>query len=132
MTPDSTAIAESVRVALFAELLNRAGEARIPVCGSSMLPSIWTGDVLTVRRCSTGEMSVGDVAMFVREERLFAHRVVATASHSLVTQGDNLDSADAPVSQEEFLGRVVGVERPSLVRRIVRRGRHFRRRVVAA
>ena len=37
---------------LAAEVLRQFGEVRLKVTGASMLPSVWPGDVLTVRRRS--------------------------------------------------------------------------------
>lgn len=132
MVPDSMACAESGKVALFIDLLNRVGEARLCALGSSMQPAILPGDTLHVQRCDSTVARVGDVVMFTRYGRLFAHRVISAIDGTLVTQGDNLDSPDGPVLASEFLGRVINVERPTLARRIVRRGRMLKRRLVAA
>jgi len=132
MVADSSLLAESVRISLFVDLLDRLGEARLRATGSSMLPSISPNDLLTVQRCALADARVGDVVLYTRDERLFAHRVVAKSGAHLLTQGDSLTSQDPPVSADQFLGRVVRVERPSIVSRIVRRGQRLRRRVVAA
>jgi len=131
MSPDSR-LAESVRISLFIELLSGVGEARLCALGSSMSPAVLPGDTLRVQRCAFNEACVGDIVMFTRDGRLFAHRVVCREIGTLVTQGDNLESPDAPVLDSEFLGRVVRVERPSIVNRIVRRGQQLKRRLVAA
>jgi hypothetical protein len=132
MVPDSMASAESGRVSLFIELLNRVGEARLCALGSSMLPSVLPGDTLRVERCDASHARVGDIVMFTRYGRLFAHRVVSAVDGTLVTKGDSLDASDGPVLDSEFLGRVTDVQRPGLISRIVRRGRLLKRRVAAA
>ena len=131
MVPGSMAAAESGKVSLFIDLLNRVGEARLRAFGSSMIPAIHPGDTLRVERCETTDVSTGDVVMFTRHDRLFAHRVVRNDNGTLVTQGDNLEHSDGVVPSAEFLGRVVSVERLSFVDRIVRRGRQLKRRLVA-
>jgi len=131
MSPDSR-LAESVRISLFIELLSSVGEACLCALGSSMIPAVLPGDTLRVQRCTSNDIGVGDVVMFTRDGRLFAHRVVSRKRGTLVTQGDNLESPDAPVLDSEFLGRVVSVERPSIVSRIVRRGQLLKRRLAAA
>lgn len=98
-------------IALIADVLHRFGEARVRVTGSSMLPSIWPGDVLTIRRRAIREVRTGEIAVFTRHDRLFAHRVVAHAGRRLVTQGDAVPSRDAPVNEAELLGAVVSVSR---------------------
>jgi signal peptidase len=103
--------ATRLRIDLMLELLNRGGEATVRVNGSSMLPSIWPGDSLTVRRSLIAEVRRGDIALFTRDGRLFAHRVIAVAGEHVVTQGDAVPLPDAPVSSDELLGVVVAVSR---------------------
>ena len=103
---------------LAAELVRSTGRLRLAVVGSSMLPAIRPRDVLLVRRCVPGAARVGDVVLFTRGDRLFAHRVIA-AGASLVTRGDAMADPDPPVQPSELLGRV---------ERVVRRGRVIRPR----
>jgi len=107
----SDAFAQAEKVGLFTDLLHRMGEARIRVTGSSMLPAIWPGDILTIRRCRMADACAGDIALFTRDGRLFAHRVVGRGNERLVTRGDTVPTADGPVSDAEFLGIVVSVVR---------------------
>lgn len=81
------------------------------VSGSSMLPAIRPGDVITVRRCGHEGASPGEVVLFCREGRFFAHRVVARAGEALITRGDAIAVPDAPVLPDELLGKVVATER---------------------
>ena len=41
---------EAVKCELAAEVLRSSGELRLRVTGSSMLPAVWPGDELTIRR----------------------------------------------------------------------------------
>ena len=107
---------DSAKNALAAALLRSVGRLRIAVVGSSMLPAVRPHDLLLVRRCTIESARVGDIAVFTRDERLFAHRVIATGPR-LHTRGDALAVADPPVDAAELLGRVV---------RVVRRGRVMR------
>jgi signal peptidase I len=101
--------------ALVAEVLQRFGEARVRVLGTSMLPSIGPRDVLLVRRCPIERAAVGDIVLFAIGVRLFAHRVVEIGANSaaphLITKGDAHRVADAPVSPHQLLGQVVAVSR---------------------
>jgi hypothetical protein len=45
---------------LFLEILKSSGQARLAVTGTSMLPTIWPGDILEVRRQSVAEIAPGD------------------------------------------------------------------------
>jgi len=83
-----------------------------------MLPAVWPGDTLMVERANLSTVSQGEIVLFVRDGRLFAHRVVANSRRDgglqLVTKGDAMRSQDAPISEAELLGKVS---------RIVRNGR---------
>src|SRR2546425_2667615 len=83
-----------VKQSLAIEVLRRFGEARLRVTGSSMLPTVWPGDLVAVRRQSIGEIRRGHVVLFVRDGRFFAHRVVGKIRRQdrtlLVTRGDRL------------------------------------------
>ena len=107
----------SARNHLAAALVRTAGRLRLAVSGSSMLPAIRPSDLLLIRRCDLRAARVGDVVLFLRGDRLFAHRVVVNDGAALVTRGDALDEADPPIGGGELLGRV---------ERVVRRGRVMR------
>jgi signal peptidase I len=100
---------------LAVEVLRSYGEAKLPVTGDSMLPSIWPGDTLEVRRESAAEILPGEVVLFARQGFLVVHRVVRLIREPdrtlLVTRGDRIPQTDAPVSPEELLGRVTAVLR---------------------
>lgn len=95
---------------LAGQVLRSFGTLRLRVTGSSMIPSLWPRDVLLIHREDFGRISTGDIVLFARQGRLFAHRVVSTAgeqgSKQLVTRGDALGAPDPPVTPDEFLGRV--------------------------
>ena len=82
-----------------------------------MFPWIRSGDLVFVRRFAFEQASRGDVVLFERDARLFAHRVLRGgtngdgAAENLITKGDALDSEDVPVSRAEFLGRVIRIHR---------------------
>jgi len=100
---------------LFLETLRSSGRARLAVTGASMLPSIWPGDVVEVRRESLEEISRGDVVLCTRQGGFCAHRVVEKVAGPertlLITRGDALPAPDPPVAPEELLGRVTAVLR---------------------
>jgi signal peptidase I len=114
---DARLPAHDARCELVVEVVRRFGTARVRVTGSSMLPAIRPGDTVWFRRCDADAARVGDVILFVRDGRLFAHRVTRRVGHCLVTQGDGLPAPDGPVSPGEVVGRAS---------RILRQGRVFR------
>jgi signal peptidase I len=100
---------------LAGDVVRTFGDVRLRVYGTSMVPSILPGDVISVRHAGPFEISPGEIVLYSREGRLFAHRVVAHAgSHGdprLITRGDRLSHNDPPVSSSELLGRVTSIQR---------------------
>jgi signal peptidase I len=102
------------------EIVRTFGEVRLRVFGTSMVPSILPGDLVSVRRAGLHDISPGEVVLFLRKGNLFVHRVVGRKGASaadgrgeswLITRGDRLRQDDPPVSPPELLGRVVSLER---------------------
>jgi hypothetical protein len=102
---------EEVAPQLVSELLQRCGEARIRVAGTSMLPSVQPADVLVIRPVDIACVKCDDVVLFTVSSRLFAHRVVRIeggVSRTLITRGDNHRHDDPPVTSGQLVGRVEG------------------------
>jgi signal peptidase len=110
---------QAIKLELATEVLRASGELRFVASGASMVPAIFPGDILIVRNQPIERTRSGDVALWSREGRFYAHRVVRTAKAgeraAIVTRGDALNQDDPPVGSDEFLGHVCGV---------VRRGKH--------
>ena len=115
---------------LLAEVARNFGEIRFKATGDSMLPSVWPGDLLTVRRQSFSEFRPGQIVLYERgasgrlpvageNAQLVAHRVIDCSGdfsgdlgpRQLVTRGDSLPCNDAPVHEDQILGRVVSISR---------------------
>jgi len=105
----SSDAAHALKCELAAESLRSSGTLRLQVAGWSMLPSVWPGDTLVVESVSSNAVSQGDIVLFGRDRRLFAHRVVAKGSApggAILTRGDAMPAPDSPVSDKELLGKV--------------------------
>jgi signal peptidase I len=100
---------------LIAEALQVEGSVRIRLTGTSMLPAIWPGEVLAVEQPRS--TSIGDIVLFMREGRLFAHRVVERGNGQLITRGDAVMDSDPPLSAAQALGRVTAIIRDSGIER---------------
>src|SRR5690349_6956141 len=83
---------------LAAEAIRSFGELRLRVTGSSMLPAVRPNDVLLIRHCRSEEAGPGDIVLYLRQRRLFAHRVISRSAARLVTQGDGIAEPDLPVT----------------------------------
>jgi len=113
MNVDPTA-RDTLQHELAADLLQRGERLSLRVRGSSMLPSLFPGDLLTFHRCAPAEIVVGDIVLFQRRGFCIVHRVaerMANGDTRLRTQGDGRLTGDEPLSETEILGRLQQVER---------------------
>jgi hypothetical protein len=101
----------AVKCDLAAAVIRSSGELRLKVTGSSMLPSIWPGDILTIRRQNLDQIGPGEIVLVARDGGLCAHRVLAKSGPLLTTRGDALPCADPPVPFDQVLGRVTSILR---------------------
>jgi len=105
----------ALKCELAADVLRSSGKLRLQVMGWSMLPSVLPGDTLLIGRTGGQQVSTGDIILFHRDGRLFAHRVVAKANCpedigtnllQILTQGDGIPWPDPPIGESNLLGRV--------------------------
>jgi hypothetical protein len=105
----------ALKCELAVEVLSSSGRLRFPVTGWSMLPAIFPGDTLVIEPARSESVGQGDIVLFRRDGRLFAHRVSgksgSASDFQIVTQGDGMASPDPPVSSSQLLGKVSFVER---------------------
>ncbi len=110
---------DAVHLDLLREVLSRFGRARLRVHGSSMLPSLWPGDVIEVSRVDPIVLREGDVLLLQRGQRLFCHRLVrwveGDGARLLCTRGDHLSTTDPLFTLDCLLGRVEMPYRGTLV-----------------
>jgi hypothetical protein len=108
-------VAHAAKCELAEQTLRLFGSLRLRVTGFSMIPSVWPGDLLLIRRQAMGQICPGDIVLFARHGRLIAHRVVFKTDDpeipSLITRGDALPSQDSAISPTELLGKVSGILR---------------------
>jgi signal peptidase I len=83
-----------------------------------MSPCIKKGDLLVVKPIAFEEAGIGEIVAYRKEEShsvLTTHRVVARGKDQgqgyLMTQGDRNVYRDFPLSPQDVLGKVVGIER---------------------
>jgi hypothetical protein len=106
---------EKPKLGLAAEMLRRYGAVQLKAWGTSMLPSLWPGDLLTIQSAAYDEVVSGDIVLAIRDNRFFVHRLVERRRVqdclSWITRGDALPHNDPPVGASELLGRVASVRR---------------------
>ena len=110
----------ALKCELAGEVLRSSGKLRLPSTGRSMLPTILPGDTLLIDRVlidrtNRDTVTAGDIVLFSRNQRLFAHRVIQKSGDSqdirIVTQGDGLPDPDFPVNSSELMGKVAFIVR---------------------
>jgi len=113
--PGTLEMAHAAKCELAEKTLRLFGSLRLRVTGFSMLPSVWPGDLLLIRRRVIKQIYPGDIVLFARHGRLIAHRVVFKTDDpeapSLITRGDARPSQDSAIGPAELLGKVSAVLR---------------------
>lgn len=82
--------------------------------GTSMLPTLRTGDILKVAPYEKRAVRIGDVVVFhsPRHRTPFVHRVVSIDKKGIKTKGDNKIAIDDCVLQPAMIvGRVISAQR---------------------
>jgi hypothetical protein len=109
---------------LTADVLRSHGQCRLQVSGSSMLPTLWPGDMVLIENRPVYQLSIGDIVMYERGGRFILHRLTglpenlsdafsssSTSSSSqafLITRGDFMPHDDLPVPADCVLGVLTG------------------------
>jgi len=103
---------QEIQMDLVAKTLRQFGAVRFIARGSSMIPFICPGDLLTVRLTLPSCVAVGDVVLNSREGRFYVHRIVCKwGGTRFQTKGDALRHRDPVIDAGQLLGCVVAVER---------------------
>jgi len=107
-------VSSELKFSLAADVLRSFGRMRLRVTGTSMLPVLWPGDLLTIESASFSSIRPGDLAFYSRDGRFFVHRLIGKKREAgrdvLITRGDAQACADLPVVSD-LLGRVVEIRR---------------------
>jgi signal peptidase I len=110
---------EQSRCSLAAEVLQSTGTLRIRAMGSSMLPTLWPGDLVTIESRKLEQVRPGEIVLYLRQGRFFLHRAVkkvaAGGEELLQTRGDSMPGSDPLVRPSEVLGAVTGIQRGASV-----------------
>jgi hypothetical protein len=94
------------KLELAAEVLTSGHTLRLRAFGTSMLPSIWPGDLLSIEPKLEREIVAGDIVLVARQNRFFIHRLVEKHDSRWITRGDSLPQNDDSVDSCDVLGRV--------------------------
>jgi signal peptidase I len=104
---------EDPKLGLAAEILRHRGTIQLRAWGTSMLPSVWPGDLLTIQSAAYDEVTPGDIVLVMRESRFVVHRLVERRRDQdrflWITRGDSKPHDDPPEVESELLGRVASI-----------------------
>ena len=78
------------------------------VQGSSMFPTLESGDVLILESIKLTEIKPGDIAIYRNGNNLVVHRIIGISGDTVFFQGDNNVNPDMPVKLENVSFKVVG------------------------
>lgn len=103
------------QIDLATQILAGGGVVRLRAFGSSMLPSLWPGDILTIESAACQSPVPGDIVLVLRDQRPFIHRLEekqdCDGSLRWITRGDAVPQSDPPVADSAVLGRVTCIQR---------------------
>jgi hypothetical protein len=106
---------ENLKLGLVADVLRCRGTVRLTVRGTSMLPWVWPGDLLTIQSAGCDVVVPGDIVLVLRSNRFFVHRLVEgrriEGCLSWITRGDAMPHNDPPTDASDLLGRVASIRR---------------------
>lgn len=109
---------QEARCRVAAQALQSWGILRFRAQGTSMLPTVWPGDLLTLQTLSFERVAPGDLVLYMRDGRFLVHRVVRKCDRQtnprLITRGDCMRREDSPVLAAQLLGKVTAVQRTGL------------------
>jgi len=110
LTPEAS---DSAKIAMAVDLLRSRHAIRLRACGTSMLPALWPGDLLTIAPFIAAQAVAGDIVLVVRDDRFFIHRLtqIGGGTADWITRGDAMAVCDPPVSVDQIIGRVSKVRR---------------------
>ena len=96
---------------LVADVVRCFGEVRLKVTGSSMMPAIWPGDIITACRRNIAELQPGHIVLYRREGMLVAHRITCIHGDLVTTRGDSLEHNDPAITVPDIIGQVIQLVR---------------------
>jgi hypothetical protein len=118
--PETVATPSASELEAISSLWRREGRTLVTTfTGVSMMPNIAPGESVSVE-CGLAP-EIGDVVMFLRDNQVGVHRVVARCGGALITWGDANPLPDFPVEFARIVGtiRQVAPRPASLYRAVV-------------
>ena len=93
-----------LQIKLIRALLSKYGTTQINVSGNSMQPTLFNGDVVTVKQENV--YKDGDIIVFEYKNELIIHRLLSQNQYICLCKGDNSFKVE-DIDFSQILGRVV-------------------------
>ncbi|HEV7218796.1 MAG TPA: signal peptidase I, partial [Terriglobales bacterium] len=111
--PAGTDTYEIHKITLGEEILRSGGSIRLRVLGTSMLPSVWPGDIVNIEGQTVDAIICGDIVLYKARDSFFVHRLIERSETEnriqWITRGDSMPQADPAVPESHLLGRVSSI-----------------------
>src|SRR5579864_7139215 len=110
-TESEIAAAHSQKVELVSSMLRTGGAVKIKALGTSMLPTIWPGDILVIESISHDQLVCGELLAVRVQNEIRVHRLLEKTAPDWITRGDSMPQNDPAISPNDVLGRVSEIRR---------------------
>ena len=100
---------------LVSEHLAKEGEAILQVTSESMSPLIRINDLVRIRNVSAQDLRCGDIVVIQKGDEYITHRYLEKQGKMWLTRGDNLVLPDPPIHENQYIGKVVEIQREGWV-----------------
>lgn len=108
---------EKIKAVLLKEVLEKENEVKLRVSGVSMFPFLRKGDSLLAKGADCGQIRVGNIILYYDEGGICCHRVFSKKNGNIRVKADANVCAE-PLVSEDFIGKVVAIERKGKTIRI--------------
>lgn len=90
------------------EEIDKKGEIQLQVHGNSMLPTLCDEVYITIEKCNTYKIKIGDVVAYLLSfNKIIVHRVIQVRKNYVLTKGDNNKFIDPlKVTYDKIMGIV--------------------------
>jgi signal peptidase I len=94
-----------------AEEISEGNSVLLSVKGTSMLPFLHEGDVLTLVPFYGSELKFGDIVLFKNKRKKILHRIIKKNNNKLVIQGDAFWKIKEKVTTDDVIARLQKIKR---------------------
>lgn len=98
---------QAAKAAIYKHDILQKGSIQITVNGNSMFPFLKNNDRIILNKAGLDQISIGDIVLTDKGNRLLCHRVFKKNTNSLRTKADALIYSDELAQEKDLIGKVV-------------------------